>query len=149
MADKIIFLLQITSTLFLTGVIWIIQIVQYPFFSYVGAENFTKYHDEYRFWVTPIVAPAMCIEFVTSVFLLVYRPENVGAPFLWFGLMLTLAIWASTFFLQIPLHEKLAAGFDAEAHKMLIGTNWIRTAAWSLRSLLMLYLIWMAVSFRS
>jgi hypothetical protein len=145
--DKILFILQIASTLFMTGVIWIIQIVQYPFFSYVSTENFIKYHDDYRFWITPIVAPAMIVELLTSVFILFYPPANIDSKLLWLGLILTIIVWASTFFLQVPLHEKLAAGFDANAHSALVNTNWIRTIAWSLRSILMICFIWKAIRF--
>ncbi|MEP6900736.1 MAG: hypothetical protein ABJA66_03240 [Actinomycetota bacterium] len=140
--EKLLLSLQIASTLFLTGVIWIIQIVQYPFFSYVSPENFTKYHDDYRFWITPIVAPPMLIELFTSIFLLFYPPANIDSKLFWLGLGLTLIVWASTFFLQVPLHEKLAAGFDANAHLALVNTNWIRTICWSLRGILMIYIVW-------
>jgi hypothetical protein len=46
--------------------------------------------------------------------------------------------WISTWLVQIPLHDKLAAGFDAHAHARLAATNWWRTAAWSLRGLCLL-----------
>ncbi len=41
--------------------------------------------------------------------------------------------WLSTWRVQIPLHDKLAAGFDTQAHQRLAATNWWRTAAWTLR----------------
>jgi hypothetical protein len=37
----------------------------------------------------------------------------------------------------------LARGFDADVHARLVGTNWIRTAAWSARALL---LAWCALA---
>jgi hypothetical protein len=64
---------------------------------------------------------------------------------LWIGIGLILAIWLSTFFLQVPLHERLAQGFDAETHRSLVNTNWIRTAAWTLRAVLVLWLLWLAL----
>jgi hypothetical protein len=145
--EKIVLISQIVSTLFMTGVIWVIQIVQYPFFSYVNAENFAKYHEDYTFWIAPVVAPPMIIELFTAVFIIFYPPVNIDSKLLWLGLILTLIVWASTFFLQIPLHEKLAAGFDANAHSALVNTNWIRTIAWSLRSFLMVYFVWKTVRF--
>jgi hypothetical protein len=145
--EKILLILQIASTLFLTGVIWIIQLVQYPFFSRINPETFSEYHDDYRFWITPVVAPPMIVELLTSVFLLFAPPANIDSKFIWSGLILTAVIWASTFFLQVPLHEKLAAGFDSSAHAALVGTNWIRTAAWSLRGLLVLYFAWKIIPF--
>ncbi|HRH42602.1 MAG TPA: hypothetical protein PKY82_13320 [Pyrinomonadaceae bacterium] len=139
---KIILITNLVSIVFLTGVIWIIQFVQYPFFAQVGPENFPKYHASHTFWITPVVAPAMIIELITSFFLIIYPPENIDSKLIWLGLILTLAVWASTFFLQVPMHEKLAQGFDADAHKFLVNSNWIRTIAWSLHSLLVVYFIW-------
>ncbi len=145
--EKILLILQIFSTLFLTGVIWVIQIVQYPFFAYVSAENFTKYHDDYRFWITPIVAPAMIIELLSAILLLFYPPANIDSKLIWLGLALTLIVWASTFFLQVPLHEKLAHGFNSQTISALVKTNWIRTIAWSLRGALVLYFAWKLIRF--
>lgn len=139
---KIILITNLVSIVFLTGVIWIIQFVQYPFFAQVGPENFPKYHASHTFWITPVVAPAMIIELITSFFLIIYPPENIDSKLIWLGLILTLAVWASTFFLQVPIHEKLAQGFDADAHKFLVNSNWIRTIAWSLHSFLLVYFIW-------
>lgn len=143
--EKILLILQIFSTLFLTGVIWVIQIVQYPFFAYVSAENFTKYHDEYRFWITPIVAPAMIVELLTAIFLLFYPPADIDIKLIWLGLALTLIVWASTFFVQVPLHEKLAHDFNSQTISALVKTNWIRTIAWSLRGALVLYFAWKTI----
>ena len=97
--EKTVLILNLTSTLFLTGVIWLIQLVQYPFFSQVGAENFNKYHSSHSFWITPVVAPMMIIELITSIFLIVYPPENVDSKLIWLGLILAITVWASTFFL--------------------------------------------------
>ena len=140
--EKIPLLANIASTLFLTGVIWVVQLVQYPFFASVSPESFTKYHDDYRFWITPVVAPPMIVELLTSICLFFYPPENIDSRLILLGLILTVATWASTFFLQVPLHEKLADGFAAEAHAALVNTNWVRTAAWSLRAALVLYFAW-------
>jgi hypothetical protein len=139
--EKIVLISQIAATLFLTGVIWIIQLVQYPFFSHFEGGNFTKYHSDYTFWITPVVAPAMIVELACSFFILFYPPE-IDSKLLYLGLFLTIIIWLSTFFIQVPLHEKLAAGFDADAYKSLVNTNWIRTIAWMLRAFLMIYFVW-------
>ena len=143
--EKIVFISQIAATFLMTGVIWVIQIVQYPFFSSVSSENFPKYHQGYTFWITPIVAPPMIVELITSIFIIFYPPVNIDSKLFWLGLFLTSTVWASTFFLQIPLHEKLAAGFDANTHSALVNTNWVRTIAWSLRSILMIYFVWKTV----
>lgn len=143
--EKILFILQIASTLIMLGVIWIIQLVQYPFFSQVNAENFPKYHAAHTFWVTPVVAPIMIIELITSILIIFYPPKNIDIKLLFIGLILTLILWASTFFIQIPLHNKLANSFDTEAHHLLVNTNWIRTIAWSLRAILVIYFAWIYI----
>lgn len=143
--EKFLFLLNLASTLFLTGVIWVVQLVGYPFFAYVNPESFTKFHDSYRFRITPVVAPPMIVELLTSVLLVLYSPENIDSKLVWLALVLTVLIWASTFFLQVPLHEKLARGFDSETHAALVRTNWLRTGLWSARSLLVLYFAWLVI----
>lgn len=140
--SKILFIANFISVIYLTGVIWLVQMVHYPSFSQVNAENFLKYHSSHTFWITPIVAPAMIIELLTSVFLIIYPPENIYSRLFWLGLILTLTVWISTFFLQVPMHEKLAQGFDANAHKFLVNSNWIRTIAWSLHSILVIHFVW-------
>jgi hypothetical protein len=141
-APKIILLLNFASSLFMTGVIWLIQLVQYPLFAQIGRDSFPQYHASHSFWITPVVAPMMIVELISSIFLLVYPPANIDSKLIWFALILAVSVWLSTFFLQIPMHEKLANGFNAEAHAFLVNSNWVRTIAWSLRSLLVGYFVW-------
>jgi len=54
-------------------------------------------------------------------------------------------IWMSTWLWQVPAHRRLEAGFDAAAHLRLTRTNWVRTAAWTARSVIALAL---AAAFR-
>jgi hypothetical protein len=145
--EKILLIVQIAATLALVGVIWVVQLVQYPFFSYVEKANFSQYHAAYTFWITPIVAPLMIVELLTATLILFYPPEYLNYKMLVFGLILCVAAWISTFFLQIPLHDRLAAGFDARAHAALVKTNWIRTLTWTLRAGLVFYFGWKAMRF--
>ncbi len=54
------------------------------------------------------------------------------------SLVLLAVSWVSTFAVQVPLHRKLAGGFEAADHRRLVVTNWVRTAAWTLRAALLL-----------
>ena len=56
------------------------------------------------------------------------------------ALVLLLVVWGSTTFVQVPLHGRLARGLDATALRRLVLTNWIRTAAWTLRAGLLVLL---------
>ncbi len=84
----------------------------------------------------------MLVELVTAVWL-VFRPLPPGVPgwLAWVGLAAVGALWLSTFLLQVPQHEVLRAGFDADAHRRLVSTNWLRTVLWSLRGVWVLYLL--------
>ena len=58
------------------------------------------------------------------------------------GLVLVGVVLASTALIQAPLHGRLAGGFSPELHRLLVASNWLRTATWSLRGGLV---VWMAL----
>jgi hypothetical protein len=45
------------------------------------------------------------------------------------------AVWITTALVQVPLHRRLSAGYDEPTGRRLVRTNWVRTALWSLRGL--------------
>jgi hypothetical protein len=121
----------------LVGLIWTIQIVHYPLFAQVGAETFRAYHARHTRQITWIVGPLMLAELITAGWLLVY-----GLRSGWFLASLGLLglNWLCTAFVQIPLHHRLALGFDVAVHRRLVVTNTWRTAAWTLRGVCLLAL---------
>ena len=137
---KWLWLTQLAVTLYMTGVIWLVQIVHYPLFAQVGRDGFAGYEARHTSWITWVVAPAMVIELGTALALLAVRPVGVPAGALWVGIGLLAVIWLSTLLLQVPAHSVLAEGFDAGAHRRLVASNWVRTLAWTARSLLLLVL---------
>lgn len=143
--EKILLLVQLAATLALTGIIWLIQIVHYPLFGFVGEEKYRLFHIGHMNRISFVVAPLMIVEAISAIMLVFYPPHNTDLRIVWFGIGLVGAIWLSTFLLQVPLHEKLAQGFDSAAHFSLVMTNWIRTVAWSLRAALVLWLGWQAL----
>jgi hypothetical protein len=143
--ENLIFLAHAGSTLYLVGVIWIVQVLHYPLLENVGADGYAKYHNRHMTRITPVVAPAMILELLTAIYLVFIAFEPVNAFYFWCGLALILIIWISTFLVQVPLHEKLGASFNADAQRRLVSTNWIRTAAWTLRGALVLWMIWLKI----
>lgn len=135
-------LVNLASTLFLTGLIWLVQLVHYPLFAQVGSAEFVNYENMHRRMITPLVGPMMLLELGTAVGLLVRRPETIPTWAAWTGFGLAVVIWLSTALLQVPEHDVLSNGFDTAAYQRLVSTNWWRTAAWSLRSLLMLWCVY-------
>jgi hypothetical protein len=82
----------------------------------------------------------MLAELAAAALLVAARPRAVPAWAAWTLLALVGVIWASTFLVQVPAHGTLARGFDEAAHARLVGSNWIRTAAWTARALLLAWL---------
>jgi hypothetical protein len=140
---RLVFLGQLGSTLYMTGLIWFVQVVHYPLLGATGFAEFPAYEKRHMALTTWVVGPPMLVEGATAVLLFWFRPPGVTTGQLWAGLLLGAVVWLSTAFLQVPCHEALAGGFDPAVHQRLVWTNWVRTAAWSLRGLLVL---WMADS---
>lgn len=141
----VLLLAQTAATLFMTGVIWIIQAVHYPLFRLVGRDGFGEYAREHQRRITPVVAVAMPIEAVTAVLLLFFTPAGVEAGLLVLGAILLFPIWLSTALLQVPAHRLLSGGLDDSAVARLVRTNWLRTALWSTRSALILVVLAQAI----
>lgn len=131
-----VLIVHAAATWLMVGVIWLVQVVHYPLFAGVGAERFPGYHAAHSSRISLIVGPAMLIEAATAVLLVAARPDGVAAWMAWTGLALVVVNWAATAGLAIPQHSRLSAGFDASAHRRLVGGNWVRTAAWTTRGVL-------------
>ena len=137
----LVLLANVASTLILVGLIWFVQVVHYPQFARVGAERFTQYQLEHARRTTWVVALPMLVEVVTTA-ALVWKPPAPNLEIVcWAGLSMVIVIWVSTALLQVPRHQALATKFDSEAHRALVLSNWIRTAAWSMRGVLVLCLV--------
>lgn len=130
-------LVQLLSTFAMTGLIWFVQVVHYPLFELVQDRRFTASHATRT---TYVVAPFMLLEIASSMALLrtAWRPAFVSAGEAWCGGAMVGVIWLSTAFLQVPLHDRLQAQHSLADAKRLVTTNWIRTAAWSIRAALVL-----------
>lgn len=126
----------------MTGLIWFVQIVHYPLMADVAKETFSAYEIRHRKLTTYVVALPMLLELFSSFGLLFYTPHVIYIWEAWLGAILTSFIWLSTLTLQLPLHTKLAQGFDAKRHSQLLKTNWLRSILWSIRSVLAL--VWLS-----
>lgn len=135
-------LLHAGATCFMCGLIWLVQVVHYPLFAAVGRAEFPAYQKRHMQRTSWVVGPPMLTEGVSGVALLFWVPIGVDPLLVWLGMGLLLAIWASTFSLQVPRHEELLDGFDERAHAFLVKSNWLRTLLWSVRALLALFLIY-------
>lgn len=134
-------LVNLAATLYMTGLVWFVQVVHYPLFGQVGKPGFAGYEAAHTRLTTFVVAPPMLVEALTAVLLLSVRPRFAPTAAMAAGTALVALLWLSTFLVQVPRHGVLAAGYNARAHSVLVATNWLRTAAWSARAVLLLWVV--------
>ena len=130
MLVHILLLTQLVATAMMTGILWLVQRVQYPLFLGLNDGHFSKWHDLHSSRITWIVAPMMIFELAVSAALVFLNEinfwQNISVLFL------TCVIWGITFFISVPRHEKLSQnGFDKAVIISLIRTNWGRTLAYT------------------
>ncbi|MEO0476952.1 MAG: hypothetical protein AAF085_13420 [Planctomycetota bacterium] len=133
--------LHAAATLYMTGLIWFVQLVHYPLMAKVGEAGYRDYqqlHERKTMWA---VGPAMFIELGCAAYLAIQTPETVAPWLTWAGLVMVVLLWLSTALLQVPCHKKLGQGFDRNAHRKLVTTNWLRTFLWSARGLIALVML--------
>lgn len=124
-------------TLFMTGLIWFVQLVHYPLFGRVGKSDFAAYEAQHTRRTGRLVGGPMLLELGLAA-ALAWSPGGTAA---WCGLGLLGIIWLSTAVSQVPLHRRLEKGYDQDAHRRLVAGNWVRTIAWSMRGLLALLML--------
>ncbi len=133
---RALLLVQAAATAYMTGLIWFVQVVHYPLLEAVPAPALPAYEIRHQRLTTWVVAPPMLLELLTAVAAIGWRPAGVPALWAWAGVTLLGVIWASTAFVQVPLHESLEKAHDAGRLRSLVASNWIRTIAWTARALL-------------
>jgi len=129
----------------MTGIIWFVQLVQYPSFAHIDRASFPAFHSHHSTAISFIVAPLMLVEAVTALAFL-WSPLRVQTSWqIWLGIGLVAVVWASTFLLQVPAHSRLGSGFDQDNWRMLVSSNWVRTIAWSVRAALVTYWLYLTL----
>lgn len=131
-----IFTLHLMLTCALIGLVWTVQVAVYPLFDRVGSDGFARWHEHYTTRIGLVVGPLMLAELGTGAWLLWRGGRDTGVLI---SLALLAIVWLSTALIQVPLHNHLSLGFDAATHRRLVCTNWLRTAAWTLRGICLLF----------
>ena len=138
MNSALILQINVFCAVFMTGLIWLVQLVHYPSFRFVDAEHFSSFQKFHSNTITFIVGPVMMTELVTAAWLLYYSYSFV--TILNLASVVTLFILTAVF--SVPLHTKLSSAKDEQTIRLLILTNWPRTIMWTLRALLLMCYIY-------
>lgn len=139
-------LLNLLLCSILTGLIWTIQLVHYPGFALIGDAESKNYQQQHTRRIAWLVIPLMLAELCFSGLLVwqVWQQDNITQPLLyWLSTACVWLVWLITFFVFVPLHSELEAkGYTKPLTNMLVSWNWPRTLLWTLRMLLLAYLLW-------
>ena len=119
----------------LVGVILMTQFVNYPLFKSIKSD-FTNYHKQYTERMGYVVAPLMVIELILVTYITLYHKENLFVIFIF---LLTIIIWASTFFIQVPIHNTLSKKKEKNKIIKLHKSNYIRTICWILKLIISIH----------
>lgn len=142
---EIVLLIQLAASLYMTGLIWYVQLVSYPHLAETPASEFPGVENRLQARTVWAVGPAMLVEMFTASAMFYYACEGVPAWVAWAGLALLALVDGSTAVWFGPLHGRLSGGYDAALLRRLVATNWVRTIGWTGRGLLMLYALWRAL----
>ena len=98
---------NLASAWFMTGLIWLVQLVHYPLLAVVppqAARSVAEAHQERTAWV---VSVPMLVEGVSTLWLMFDRPAGVAWGWAWAG-GVCVAVWlVSTVSLSVPRHQRM------------------------------------------
>jgi hypothetical protein len=142
-----IFLTYTFLAIFSAGAMLTLQVQHFALYPLVGRDGFAGYiQANNRAAVFPAILAAVGA-FILSIGLLFERPGFVPVWAVVVAVVLNAVNIVSTVIWQGRLHGVLAAtGYDEQQVRLLIRTNWIRTAALLTQAVLALYCVYRGVS---
>ena len=115
----------------MVGVSLITQFVTYPSFKLIRSSLFSEFHKSYTNKMLFIVAPVMILELISSLFLVIFDISDNNTEI---GLLISLLlIWFLTFFIIVPIHNKLTVNYNKDLNQKLIKYNGLRTIFWIIK----------------
>jgi hypothetical protein len=133
MLENYSLIFQYSSCFYMTGLIWLIQLIHYPAYRYIESSKFISYQSFHTTHIGFIVIVPMILELFTGIHLWWLNKSDY---FFILNLTIVIAIWLTTLLLSVPQHHLLAKGKDDKAIEKLIKGNWPRTVLWTLRSVM-------------
>lgn len=141
-AAEVVLAAQAFASAAMCGLIWFVQVVHYPLFAQVTGPGERAYAAEHQRRTALVVIPFMLVEGVTALMVAVNPPPGIPSAAAFAGLALVLLLWASTGMVQMPLHGRLGReGHLPAAVASLVRSNWLRTALWTARGLLAVWML--------
>ena len=133
-------LTNLLATWAMVGVIWTVQVVHYPLMAFTGPDHSAAYQQQHVKQISLLVVPLMSIEAVAAVALFISQPGLLSM----LGVLLLVGIWGVTGAMSVPAHDRLQFGYRREPFKLLMRSNSMRTALWTLRGVVVVAMVVMA-----
>ncbi len=137
----IAFIITLALTLYMSGMIWSMQILEYPLFALVSPKEFPAYHRRHNRGLPFLVILPSIAAFASAVVVIFTRPARLP---LWASIVvavLDLFIIIATVVREAPLHTQLdREGYSATLIRQLVQGNWIRTVLWTVNAIFLLVL---------
>lgn len=136
-----LWLVHAAATWAMAGLIWIVQVVQYPAFARVGDAEFPSFHEHHCRSIAFVVGPLMGVELATGLALWANPPAGLSSAWLAAGLIPIALNAALTALRAAPLHARLSVGDRGEL-RALLRVNAVRTFLWTWRG------VWVWITLR-
>jgi len=135
-----VLLANVICVLFMTGGVWLRQLIYYPLFALVGVDQFPNYQRENRLRVQRSLQPVHVIMALPTLELFFVHPSPIPLALPLLGVVLQVAVAATTAY-EVPRQMRLEHGFDAKVHRQLLAGNWVRTLGLSLHTALVIWML--------
>lgn len=126
-------LIQLFCSIFLTGVMWIKQLVSYPTMTLIEVDGFVKYENERQRRMNWILYPIMGTELFTALVLSTQSQWEFKA-----NLVSLIILWIISLNINIPQLRKLRKSKENEVIFNMCKINWFKTLLWTAKSILLL-----------
>lgn len=120
------------------GSVWLVHLVDYPLFKFVG-KGLGNYEKERLRRVLSVGYTMLFIETITAAFLM-FTPQIIPTTFAIINLALMIPIWIITSKVEIPIHRALTKGYKQKEENKLLRGNKYRVLFYTLR-IIILFLV--------
>lgn len=120
-------LLRLLVDFGLVVLILLVQLIIYPSFTQMSADDLKKWHPIYTVRVTAVVLPLM----IGQLLIVLMQTWNYFSYSNFASMAIVIALWLLTFLQAVPLHQKIDRDKDpVSAAKELVQVNRLRTFLW-------------------
>lgn len=118
--------MQLTIDFGLLVLISMVQHIIYPAFRSIRESSFTDWHKRYTKQIGTLVMPLMLSQLGISSYAVLASPSFLSIS----HIVLVLGVWLHTFWVAVPIHQRLHKAKNAELIDQLVRVNWYRTLMW-------------------